>query len=1018
MTEYIELHAHSTYSLLDGVSSPEALVARAAALDMPALALTDHDAVYGAVFFQEAAHAHGIKPIFGAELTIDHHHLTLLAADATGWHNLCWLITQGRHNADKGYANLPTDHLVGHTDGLIALSGCRKGRVARALLQGDYEAAATAAWDYLTVFGRDRFWLEVQHHRRPEDRYLVADLLALADHVGVGMVTTNNVHYATPDQHRLHDVLVSIRANKPVLDTRQLRYPNHHYYLKSGKEMARLLPSHTLHNSLVIADECQFKLDYGLQDLPVYPTPDGCTTLDYLRQLCWNGLRERIGTVSERVQGQLDYELTVIERAGIANYFLIVWDIVRFAREHGIRCQGRGSAANSLVAYLLYITPIDPLQHNLVFERFLSDERQIAPDIDMDFDAERREEVIQYIYDRYGRDHAAMACTFVTYRRRSAVRDVGKALGLPEYILGELADRVDWYEDVIPDASGLLPGQTAALLREFAADIKDAPRHLGIHNGAMILTGAPLAARVPTEPATMQDRTVVQWDKAALETVGLVKVDILGLRILTALSEALAIIENTSGKRIDLDALDFADPAIYDMIIAGDTVAVFQVESRAQSQMLPRFKPVCFEDLIIAISLIRPGPIQGDMVHPFLRRRQGREPVTYFHKKLERVLGETLGVILYQENVLQVAQALAGFPPGQGELLRRALGSKNAPEAIAAFHDQFIAGALANSVDAPTAELVFTKLQAFGGYSFPKSHAAAFAVLVYQSAWLKHYYPAAFFCGILNAQPMGFWSPAVVVNDVKRHNIPVLPVDVNLSRATCTVENGAIRVGFNYVKGFGEVIRERVVEARGTGPFVSLTDFCQRTQLPHRLVQHLILVGAFDFLGDTRRQLLWDLGTVTYDPLSLDLAFDSIAIDLPKLTDLELRAIEFDLLGISLHEHPLALHRKTLQRRGLLDSRTLQRAPVKHHVGVAGLNVVHQAPPTAKGFHFITLEDEFGFINCIFRPHVYARYRAIVHETPLLIVHGLVERDGAVTNLIVKAVEPMRRFAHNETFKG
>ena len=388
-------------------------------------------------------------------------------------------------------------------------------------------------------------------------------------------------------------------------------------------------------------------------------------------------------------------------------------------------------------------------------------------------------------------EHAAMACTFVTYRRRSTVRDVGKALGLPEYVLGELADRVDWYEEGLPDMRQMLPGRTAAWLQEFATDLKGAPRHLGIHNGAMILTGASLATRVPTEPATMAERTVVQWDKDALETVGLVKIDILGLRILTAIAEAVATISQTTGEQINLDALDYEDPAIFDMITSGDTVAVFQVESRAQSQMLPRFKPTCFEDLIIAISLIRPGPVQGDMVHPFLRRRLGQEEVTYFHDNLRPVLRETLGVILYQENVLQVAKALAGFTYGEGELLRRALGSKNAYDAIAAFHDRFIAGAVDNGVDADTAELVFTKLQAFGGYSFPKSHAAAFAILVYQSAWLKRYHPAAFYTGILNAQPMGFWSPAVVVNDVKRHNIPVLPVDVNCSEATCTVQDGA-----------------------------------------------------------------------------------------------------------------------------------------------------------------------------------------------------------------------------------
>ena len=597
MTDYVELHAHSQYSLLDGVSSPEALVEQAAMLGMPALALTDHDAVYGAMFFQEAARTQGIKPIFGAELTIDDHHLTLLAADATGWYNLCWLISEARHNEAKGSAKLPAHKLAGHTDGLICLSGCRKGRVAGALLAGDHEAAITAAWEYLNLFGRDRFWIELQHHKLPEDKYLVRDLMALADRLGVGAVATNNVHYAHRDQHRLQDVLVSIKATTPLLEACHLRRPNDHYYLKSGKELATLLPAQALANTLVIAEQCQFSPAYGLQDLPDFPTPEGTSTLSYLRQLCWQGACDRYGEPSERVRQQVDYELAVIDRAGIANYFLIVWDIVRFAREQGIRCQGRGSAANSLVAYLLYISPVDPLRHNLVFERFLSDERRMTPDIDMDFDHARREEVIQYVYDRWDRSHAAMACTFVTYRRRYAVRDVGKALGVPPHMLSELADRVDWYEEQLPDASTLLPGQTAELFHAFVSGILKSPRHLSIHNGAIILTCPPLAARVPTEPARREKRSVVQWDKDALEMAGIVKIDILALRIMTAISEALKIIEQTTGKRIDLDRLDFVDPAVFRMITAGDTVAIFQVESRAQSQMLPRFKPTCFEDL-------------------------------------------------------------------------------------------------------------------------------------------------------------------------------------------------------------------------------------------------------------------------------------------------------------------------------------------------------------------------------------------------------------------------------------
>ncbi|MBZ0300543.1 MAG: PHP domain-containing protein, partial [Anaerolineae bacterium] len=438
MIEYAELHAHSEYSLLDGTSSPDELAAHAAALGISALGMVDHDNVYGAVSLREAARKHGIKAIYGAELTVDQHHLTLLAANATGWHNLCWLISEARRCEKKGNANLPAHLLPGHTDGLIALSGCRRGRVAKAMLVHDYEAAVQATWEYLSLFGRERFWIELQHHHLPEDKYLTADLINLADRLGVGIVATNNVHYATPDQQRLQDVMVSIRANTPLLEARHLRRPNHHYYLKSGTEMTVLFPPHALANTLVIAEQCQFEPEYGLQDLPAFPTPPGLSAVGYLRILCEQGIQEHYCEPSERVQRQLDYELSVIDRANLANYFLIVWDVVRFARENGIRCQGRGSAANSLVAFLLYISPVDPLRFNLVFERFLSEERQVAPDCDLDFDAARREEVIQYVYSRYSREYAAMACTFVTYHRRSAVRDVGKALGLPESFLGEL----------------------------------------------------------------------------------------------------------------------------------------------------------------------------------------------------------------------------------------------------------------------------------------------------------------------------------------------------------------------------------------------------------------------------------------------------------------------------------------------------------------------------------------------------------------------------------------------------
>jgi error-prone DNA polymerase len=681
---------------------------------------------------------------------------------------------------------------------------------------------------------------------------------------------------------------------------------------------------------------------------------------------------------------------------------LIVWDIVSFARERGIRCQGRGSAANSLVAYLLGISPIDPLAHHLVFERFLSAERAIAPDIDLDFEAtERREGVIQYIYQRYGELHAAMACTFVTFQRRSAVRDISKVLGISEVITTQATLLLS--EPAIP-ASSPVDESPLRLLLDLCEQIHNFPRHLGIHNGGMIITGSPLDDRVPTEPATMPGRVVVQWDKEALENVGLVKIDILGLRMLSAIADTLKFITETTGTTLDLDNLSFADPAVYEMITQADTIGVFQVESRAQTQMLPKLKPACFNDLIIAISLIRPGPIQGNMVRPYLHRRLGLEPISYAHPLLESALSETLGVILFQEQVLKVARDLAGFTPGEGEQLRRALGSKRGAAEIEHFYQAFITGAQAQGVPDDIAETVFDQLRAFGSYAFAKSHAASFAVLVYQSAWLKRYYPAPFYCALLNNQPMGFWNPATLAGDARRHGLALLPVDIVHSQERVTMEGSGIRLGFNYVDGFGEATIARLIAIRQEGAFTNLTKLCQRTQLPRRLIERLVMVGALDRWGLPRRQLLWDLGRLRYQEDELDLIFPREKIDLPPLTQAETLAAEYDILGLSTGEHMMNLYRPWLSGQGILDTQELKLKSAGQRVRVAGLMVVHQAPPTAKNFHFVTLEDEGGLVDVIVNPQIYATYRRTLHSDRLLVVEGTVQQENGVVNVLAQRI--------------
>jgi error-prone DNA polymerase len=1015
MTDYIELHNHSNFSLLDGASHPEELVEQAARLDMPTLALTDHDAVYGVVRFVQAARKAGIRPILGAELTFEGGaHLTLLVENETGWSNLCWLISRARHNAPKGEAALPHADLPGHTAGLIALSGCRRGSIPAALLADDLETARDVAQYYRELFGPDRFWIELQHHLLPDDDDLVAGLAVLAQRVGVGYVATNNVHYATRDRRALQDVLVCIKHGVTLGDTQHQRRPTSEYYLKDARRVAPLLAAYpeAIANTRRIAERCTFDLRYGLQDLPTFPTPPGMETAVYLRRLCLDALPRRYAAVPAVVETRLDHELAVITRAGLANYFLMVWDIVRYAREHNIRCQGRGSAANSLVAYLLDITPVDPLAFDLVFERFLSDERQITPDIDIDFQADRREEVIQYVYERYGPEHTAMACTFVTYRSRSALRDVGKVLELPPALLERAARTLDFHEQGHQTLrerlqSALGEPLDTPLWKQFldlCAQIRGFPRHLGIHNGGMVITGSLLVDRVPTEPATMPGRLVAQWDKEGLEDAGLVKIDLLGLRMLSALAEAVEHIQSSTGERPDLDTLSFDDPAIFAMISRADTMGVFQVESRAQGMLQPVFQPRCFADLIVAISLIRPGPIQGDMVHPYLRRRLGEEPVQYLHPALEPALRETLGVILFQEQVLKVARDLAGFSAGQGERLRRALGVKNAPEAIESFHDSFIQGAVQNGVSQAVAELVFTALRAFGGYSFPKSHAAAFAVLVYQSAWLKCYHPAAFYAALLNHQPMGFWSPAVLAGDARRHDLSVLPVDIQRSAGRCTVEEGHLRLGFNQVRGWGEATIDRLIDVRQEGEFSDLPDLCRRTRLPARVMENLILAGACDRWGIPRRKLLWELGKQRYDADELELTFAENGVVLPDLSPFEKLALEQHVLGLSPDTHLMELVRGWFTLHHVLSSDGLRRCAAGDVVRVGGLVVVHQAPPTAKGYHFLTLEDEWGVLDVVVRPAVYQRYRKVLHGTRLLVVEGVVQRQrGALNVLAIRA---------------
>ena len=1047
---YVELHAHSDHSLLDGVPSPEALVARAADLGMDALALTDHDALYGAVRFILAAREAGIKPILGAEMTLANEaddatpsgpaHLTLLVETAEGYANLCRLITLARRGQEKGVARLAKRDLAAHAGGLIALSGCRQGEIPRLLAVREFERAMEVARGYARVFGPDRFFVELQRHYLRGDNRLLARLVVLVTRAGLDVVATGNAHYLHPCQREVHDILTCIRHHTTLEDAGGLLRPNAEYHLRSPQEMAALfhdIPI-ALENSLRIAERCAPATDYlpsGPQTLPRFPVPGGRSADFYLRALCEQALRHRYANSPPREL--LQRELAVIEQAGLADYFLIVWDIVRFARRAGIRCQGRGSAANSLVAYLLGISSIDPVACALVFERFLSPERCGPPDIDVDFAADRREEVIQYVYQRYGEAHAAMACTLVTFRARSAVRDVARVLGFPPALVERLAGALDVGDaDSVEESRGLVETFGADLaskpfqhLLRIVSQLDGIPRHLGIHNGGMVLSGPPLCDLVPLEPATMPGRVVTQWDKDGLEGAGMIKIDLLGLRMLSAIEDAVTIVEAQTGKRPDpsaggstssphrsgqsLDALPLgdenSDPEVYDMLCRGETVGVFQVESRAQASLIPRFQPQSFADLVIQISLIRPGPIQAQMVRPYLRRRQGLEPVTYLHPLLEPALAETLGVIVFQEQVLKVARDLAGFTPGRAELLRRALSHKRADEQVVRFREEFIAGAAARSVARPVAERVFRQLRAFGGYAFPKSHAAAFAVLTYQSAWLRCYHPAAFFAALLRHQPMGFYPPHVVVSEARRCGVEIRPVDVEASDLRATVERNALRLGLAVVAGLGEMGGQSLVEARRFGPFRSLADFCRRTKLGRRAVEALIWAGAFDGWGVPRRQLLWDLKAALMaanGPPALALPSPE---ERPRFGFLSARGrlwTEVAHTGVSAREHLTALVSDKLRRMGVTPSGALPDLRDGCKVWVGGVVASAQRPPTAKGTAFLALEDEGGLINVVLRPKVYEDSRKAL-KSPFVVVEGRLQKRGQAISVLARKVIPL-----------
>lgn len=1045
--DYIHLHTHSYYSFLDGVSSPETLARRAAELGQPALALTDWHGLYGAIEHRDACERARIRPLYGAEIALQGDdgddgpigHLTLLVEDADGWRSLCRLLTAGQLAGRKGSPLVTTAMLVANTEGLICLSGCHRGAVAAPLLAGDDEGAWRAARWLREHFGDD-LWVELPLNEREDDRTLARRLAVLADRLGVGVVATANVHYATPADAPLADVLACIRAGVTLEEARGLRPNSCHHLADRAEMLARCRDQpEAVANIARVAERCAFALDFGRHVFPAVMLPPGIdgstpTADEHLRSLCCVGLTDRYAAgdpaLWRRAATQLDRELAVIARLDLAGYFLLVHDVVRFAREREIPHQGRGSAAGSVVSFSLGISRVEPLGNRLLFERFLSTERGSLPDIDIDFGHLRREEVIQYLYQKHGAAHVGMACTMQRYGLKGAVRDVGKALGIPPTTLDAVGKRVrQRLDDTLIQAVAAIVGDAALSVPRWTwfvalcERLVDTPRHLGLHNGGVVVTGPPLGELVPLERAAMAGRVVTQFDKESLERAGLIKLDVLSLQALDMVQETVRLIHEHEGIGIDLDRLPSDDPATYDLICDADTIGCFQIESRAQMQFLPLHQPRDFPSLVAQISIIRPGPLQGGMVHPYLRRRAGEEPVTYPHPLLEPVLRDTLGVVLYQEQVLEVARALAGFSLGAGDELRRAMGSQRSKDRMLALRAQFVAGAAANGVPEATAEEVFHQIEGFASYGFPRSHATAFARLTYETAYLRRHHLACATCARLNAQPGGFYHPAIIVGDARRHGVPILRPDIAASAYDCTIERDAgadgrlsVRLGLRYVRGLADTTGRALVEERARGgPYRDLAALCRRGRgfLTPEVVAALVMAGACDGWGIARRQLLWALPATWHNATGLPLPVR--AVPLPQETLPERVAGEAWATGLPLTAHLLAALRPALTRAGVLPIAALADAREGAIVTVAGLAVVAQAPPTANGAVFLSLEDEGGLANAILSPAVALSQRAALHAAPVLLVAGRVQRRGATVNLLVQRIEPWRAAASAAT---
>jgi len=1023
---YAELHCHSNFSFLDGASHPEELVEEAVRLGLDALAITDHDGMYGVVRFAEAAAAHGLPTVFGTELSLnltapqngfadpEGTHLLVLARDPEGYARLCRVVSEAQlAGKEKGKPRYQLSRLAELAVGShwAVLTGCRKGTVPHALVNGGPAAAARELADLVACFGRDNVFVELWDHGDPLDSARNDALADLAARAGVDVVATNNVHYATQSRRRLAAAMAAVRARRSLdeMDGWLPAAPTAH--LRAGAEQAHRFARYpgVVERTAELGLDCAFDLRLVAPSLPPYPVPAGHSEMSFLRLLTWEGAERRYGPkATERVPGayhQLAYELEMIEQLGFAGYFLIVWDIVEFCRRSNIYCQGRGSAANSAVCYALGITNADAVALGLLFERFMSPERDGPPDIDIDIESDRREEVIQYVYERHGREYAAQVANVITYRAKSAIRDMAKALGHAPGQQDAWSKQVDAWGPVSETAKQADHDIPQPVL-DLAAEIQDFPRHLGIHSGGMVLCDRPVVEVCPVEWGRMEGRTVLQWDKDDCAAAGLVKFDLLGLGMLSVLRYAVELIESSTGEKIDL-ALIPQEDCVYDMLSRADSIGVFQVESRAQMATLPRLRPRRFYDLVVEIALIRPGPIQGGSVHPYIRRRNGKEPVTYLHPLLENSLAKTLGVPLFQEQLMQMAIDVAGFSPAEADKLRQAMGSKRSVDKMERLRQRLYEGMAERGITGETADLIYEKLVAFANYGFPESHSVSFAYLVYASAWLKYHYPAAFLAALLNAQPMGFWSPQTLVADARRHGVVVLGPDVNASAAVATLtDDGAVRLGIEYVRTIGKDLAKVIAEGR---PYQSMEDVVRHAQLKQPQVEALATAGAFGCFDVDRREALWAAGAVSQSrPGRLAGVVTGVtAPTLPSMDAVDEARADLWATGITPGGSPVQFVRPQLDDLGALSAKALDAAEPGTRVTVGGIVTHRQRPATAGGTTFLNLEDETGLVNVVCSKGVWTRYRQAARSAPALLIKGRLERAEGVVNVIADRIEAL-----------